>query len=454
MKILLVTAKQYQEKAYYINLGIATIGAIVRNSGHSVSAMDFDSFKYREEEPVCNVDDVDVVLVSGMITNLKNICDAVKLVKSKLPNATYVLGGGCPSTAPLQVLEYLDQWFDYFVVEEGDNLILPLLEIIEKIRNGSAVSPLINMVNTLQFHEGKLIGQRSKANPPEIATVPMPAYDLFDMETYLETTRTLNRSFEMYTSKGCPWECTFCYKISGTTVRFRNVENIIAEMDYLNDNYGITQFSMEDDAFGFNKEWLKGFCAATKKKGYGFRFQSIINSLRSREKMEMMLDSGLTGISMGIESGSEDTLSKLAKQNDLGLARELIKFCNDNNLHVSGGFILGTPGETWEDIEETKRFLVENRMDEFQIFFLNPYPGTPLWDKAVADKKVSSNVVEHFLSCKFQDEVYINLTEFSDQELYDMRTYIVESVAKAHNKPVLTPLAWKRDAEALNALSD
>jgi anaerobic magnesium-protoporphyrin IX monomethyl ester cyclase len=451
VNILLVTAKQFQEKTYYINLGIATIGAIARNAGHTVSVMDFDSFKYREEEPVCN-SDADVVLVSGMITNLKNVCDAVNLVKSKLPNATYVLGGGCPSTAPLEVFEYLDQWFDYFVIEEGDDLILPLLEEIRRIRDGSAASTVIDIVNVLQFHDGKLVGKRSKTNPPEIANVPMPAYDLFDMETYIDTIKKLGRAFEMYTSKGCPWECTFCYKISGTTVRFRNVENIIAEMDYLNDNYGITKFSMEDDAFGFNKEWLQEFCAATKKKGYGFRFQSIINSLRSREKMEMMLDSGLTGISMGIESGSENTLAKLAKQNDLGLAREIIKFCNDNSLNVSGMFILGTPGETWEDVEETKNFLIDNPLDDFQIFFLSPYPGTPLWDEAIANKKISSDVVEHLLNFRFQDEVCVNLTEFSDEELYDMRSYILEGVAKAHNKPVMAPMTFQRMADSLKSL--
>jgi len=436
--ILLVNPKQFEEKVYYINLGLATLAAIIRDAGYETHVVDFDSLKFRGKE-LGEIPGASIVLVSGMITNLSNICAAVEAVRRQSPTATFVLGGGAASAATNEIYEYLAKWFDYYVIGEGDEIVVPLLAFLAG-RSGRR-PPNVYCWNK---DSRTIQGSGTSAAPPDVTNVPMPAYEQFDTDSYVTYLRGTGRSFEIYASKGCPYDCSFCYRISGSQVRYRKVSRVIAEMDYICRRYGIRSFSFEDDSFGMNGGWLKEFCASVRSRGYRFRFQAQLASLKNTEKLNMMRDAGLFGISMGIESGSPTILRTLNKRNDLSVASEIIRYCNANNIMASGTFILGSPGESWTTVEETKSFLIDNPLHDFQLFFLSPYPGTSLFNYAMNSGMIP-DTVEYVLRYKCLDELNLNLTSVPDSTLYEMRNYIIKSVESAHGRAIASPVSWKRD---------
>jgi len=453
LNVALVNPKQYGNKTFYINLGLATIGAIARNHGHSVSVIDFDELKYREVEFSSasyrgsgRLEDVDVLLVSGMITNLKNILYAINEIKKYHPNVMVVLGGGAASVATPTVMDELSGSINFFVINEGDEVILPLLSFIEinqkRFGNNIDAWPDIPLQNVKAIQRGRLVGS-VKRDFPDISKVPMPCYDLFDTTSYAEYLRRTGRAWELYSSKGCPMGCTFCYKISGSKVRYRDVDNVMAEMDHIHGEYGIAKFSFEDDTFGLNKEWLTEFCNHMKQRPYGFRIQAFVNSMRNMDHVVMMKEAGLYGVSMGIESGSEEILKDMMKNNKLGTAQKIIKFCNEHDIYVSGTFILGMPEETWDTVEDTKLFLCENYLNDYQVFFLNPYPGTKLYQDLMDAGRVVDGL-KNLIDFKLQNEIHINLTRFSNEELFSMREYVLDSVANHWKRDKMNPATWER----------
>ena len=437
MNVLLVQPKQHEEDNYFINLGLATIGAILRNAGHDVSALGFDALKYSGQQAF-DPPATEVVMVSGMITNVVNIRAAVMAVRERLPGATFVLGGGCPTAAPPELLVYLAEWFNYFVIGEGDDVVLPLLDAIGKGEDATET-----VTNVLAPAPGGGVKGEKAYLPPQIGEVAMPAHDLFDMESYLDFIGRTGRAFEMYSSRGCPWDCSFCFRVSGASTRIRSVDDIITEMDHLHEAHGVERFSFVDDTFGLKPRWLEEFCRRMKERPYGFRFQAMINSLRNSNKLDMMRDAGLFGVSMGIESGSQKILDFLGKKNDLEAARNLIRYCNGNDLYASGSFIIGVPGETWETIEETREFMAQNRLDSFQIFFLNPYPGTRIFDYAVETGAITAPL-DYIVNMGLEDQISVNLTEHDDATLYAMRDHILDGVIAEQHRDGFEAASWKR----------
>lgn len=453
LNVALVNPKQYGNRTFYINLGLATIGAIARNHGHLVSVIDFDEFKYKELDFNRELyrgqgvlEDVNVLLVSGMITNLKNVVFAVTEIKKIHPNVIVVLGGGAASVATPKVIEFLAESIDFFSINEGDDVIIPLLEYIEGNLKayGSSIDdwPDVSVPNVKVFQKGRLSGSVMRLSP-DISEVPMACYDLFDTKSYIDYLKRTGRAWELYSSRGCPMGCTFCYKISGSDVRYRHVKNVMEEMDFIHRTYGIDKFSFEDDTFGLNKEWLREFCDQMQTRRYGFRIQAFVNSMRKMDHVAMMKRAGLYGVSMGIESGSEKMLRVMMKNNKLGTAKKIIKYCNENSIYVSGTFILGMPGENRETVEETKRFLCENFLNDFQIFFINPYPGTKLYSQLISDGRVQDDL-ENIVNFKLQNEININLTSFSNEELFSMREYILDAVAVHWDREKINPATWER----------
>jgi len=454
LNIVLVNPKQFDNKTFYINLGLATIGAIVRNAGHVVSVIDFDELKYKRKrfsEKVYHgsgkLKDVNVLLVSGMITNLKNIIHAIQVIKKRNHACIVVLGGGAASVLSPFVINELEGVIDFFVVNEGDDVILPLLGYIESnlLRFGVNIDlwHSLDVANVKAIQRNKYTGV-VKHSPPDISNVPMPCYDLFDTQSYLDYLRVSGRAWELYSSRGCPMNCSFCYRIAGSKVRYRNIENVLSEMDYLHTTYGVTKFSFEDDSFGLDKKWLQIFCDKLRHRPYKFRIQAGINSMAKVDHLIMMKAAGLFGISMGIESGSEKILSVLKKKNNLNVASRIISYCNENDIHISATFILGAYSESKETIEATINFLCNNHLSNYQILFLNPYPGTELYQNLL-DSGVVKDGLDALLKISCQDSMYINLTDFSNHELFSMREYIHDSVSKYWNEKKVNPCTWKRN---------
>jgi len=413
--ILAINPQWNDEYRLSFPLGIATIISIVSRAGYDVKVIDFDA--NRTETPGATLKEVpepEIILLTGMITTYKRIQYYCDILKKKWPDADIVVGGGLATTAPDEILQRINA--DIFLIGEGDEIILPLIDAILKNDN-------LSEVNGLKYKENGFIISTPPSNPPDITKTPSPAYDLFPMDKYIEYYIHSGRSFEMYCSKGCPYHCNYCYHLSGHKVRYRNVDDVIADIKMIKTKYGFDRVSFEDDNFTTNTKWIKEFCQKVKPLGIKFRFQASIQHL-NEELLEMLKGAGLSGISMGIESGSSLILKEFNKSLQLDKVERILKWLQEQKIQYNATFIIGSFGENWESIELTKQFLIRNGFkDNYQVFFLNLYPKTAFYEYAVK-KSIIRDEIDYIENLKLQNEISINLTQYSNEVLKGWYSYL------------------------------
>ncbi|MGC4950925.1 B12-binding domain-containing radical SAM protein [Streptomyces sp. DT224] len=198
-------------------------------------------------------------------------------------------------------------------------------------------------------------------------------------------------------SRGCPYNCTFCgAAVSANpdlTIRVRNPQNIIGELDQLHDQYGVTAFRFVDDLFlGMRRvieEQMEAFTAQRIGDRYVWDATGRINVLDrlSDRELDRLVTNGLREVALGIESGSDSVLKAMDKRINAEMTERVARRLVAHGIGVKGYFILGFPGETSDDINDTVTHIrnlwaiADNNPGDIRasVFEFRPYPGTPIW---------------------------------------------------------------------------
>lgn len=305
---------------------------------------------------------------------------AASLVKSTSPQITVVLGGVHATT---QWEEIEDANIDYLFVGEGELAFKDFLDDLFHRR----VSPKARY----QLLENRFSRKIIKAGVIEILDeLPLPAYHLVDYSAYTHTSPRESvdepRQYpygRIMTSRGCPINCVFCQvkSIMGEKFRSRSPENIIAEIEYLIDHHGIQYLIFDDDNLFLNKKRAKKLFQLMISRKLQLNWHPIATAVYAldREILEIARESGLQYVDLAIESGVERVLKDIInKPVVLKQAKEIVKICAELEIDTAANFIIGFPGETWDEIRQTLAFAEELNPDYCKIFIANPLYGTRL----------------------------------------------------------------------------
>jgi len=310
-----------------------------------------------------------------------------------------IIGGHHISNLPHKLPNHID----IGVIGEGEETMLELIQFFEKY--GMECSKM-KKIDGLVFHDGENIcitNSRKLIEP--LDKIPYPARDLLKMkEYYLKLRRIPTLSQEItigthiITSRGCPYKCIFCSAsyFWQNRIRFHSAEYVVGEIKHLIEKYKVESIGIYDDLFAVSKPRLKRIVELIKKEGIdekiNFGCQGRAN-LFDEETASLLKEMNVTSIGFGFESGSEKILKYLKDgQVTVEQNRRAIELCNKYGIKVGGFFILGSPGETIEDIKQTYEFIVNNKLTTMMAFILTPFPGTPLWEIAKNDNIVSDNM--------------------------------------------------------------
>ncbi|SVD97592.1 uncharacterized protein METZ01_LOCUS450446, partial [marine metagenome] len=200
----------------------------------------------------------------------------------------------------------------------------------------------------------------------DLDELPRPAYHLIDFLRYANNSserKTVDIPPEfpyarIVTSRGCPFKCSFCQvpSIQGRYFRKRTVPNILDEISWLKEEYGIKAIIFDDDNLYTNMDRAKELFKGMIDKGLSMPWVSIATAVfrLDEEMLDLMHASGCSYIDIAIESGSERVTKEIVlKPLVHKRAEELVKYARSKGIFVSGNFIIGFPGETWEEILET-----------------------------------------------------------------------------------------------------
>lgn len=306
---------------------------------------------------------------------------AVKLVKDVNSNIVTVMGGVYATMSHSQIIE--DQNVDYVVVGEGEYVFKELLGFLNGLND-------LPQRGISYRRDGKPVVSQRAAFIQDLDALPMPAYGKVDYLKYANTIARLSVDSprelpyaRMFTSRGCPVGCIFCQveMISGKLFRFRSAENVLNEMEWLKDRYGIKAVVFDDDNFFIKRKRARAIFEGMIRRRLSIKWNAIAVPvfLLDEETLEIMKEGGCQFIDLAIESGVQQILKQIIhKPVELDHAVKMVEKAKSLGIDVSVNFVIGFPGETWEEIRKTLQFAEMIDVDYVKIFIANPLPGTKL----------------------------------------------------------------------------
>ena len=419
------------EPPRHLPIGLGIIAKTLLNDGHEVNILDINAERISKSDLNIRLNfknKYDVIGVGGLITTHKYLKWLIPEIKKHNSDSKIVIGGGVVTENPTPLLSKTPA--DVAVIGEGENTIK---ELILKFEENDPLKD----INGIAYKEESKI----KINPPrplikDLDDLPFPAYELFPMDIYLKNVShasIIGKKTEMdiITSRGCPYNCKYCYHIFGIGVRSRSVDNVIEEIKYLIDKYKIDSLLMLDETFTIDKKRVNEFCTklSSEKIDISWSCYARVN-LVDREMLDNMRSTGCFRVGYGIESGSQTILDKMEKRVTVEQAKNAIKITREAGLICGMTWMFGYPGETLETLKETIDLCKEMLIFP-SFFYTTPYPGSWLYDQ-VKDKIVEKyGNEENFISVLGNaSDFTINLTDFSDEQLHKLKRDTEEMLRK------------------------
>lgn len=381
----------------WVPLGLGYIAAVLEQEGHRVEIIDMNMERISQKELQRRVKDASIVGITGMITEYQEvlkITDAIKKVNEKMK---VVLGGPLATTLPGELLQVSQA--DFIVIGEGERTMSSLVSALE---HGSSFAGIRGIAYK---DDGKQIILTEPVMPiADLDTIPFPARRLLNMNRYLKNhfdsfglkLKEFGKiqSTNIITSRGCPYSCTFCFKdMWGYKWRRRSPANIIEEMELLYQRYGINGFFFNDDTFVLDRKRIFQFCDLLQRKGLDVVWycNGRVN-LMTKELLRAMYEAGCRAIAYGIESGNQQILDSMKKNQTLEQTRSVVEWTKEARINACGYFMIGMLDETKATIEQTIAFARELELDFYGFSITTPLPGTELYNAARQRGLIPKNV--------------------------------------------------------------
>jgi len=279
-----------------------------------------------------------------------------------------VVAGGVYATINVEVVA-IDKNIDYVFRGEGEYTFKYLVDTIH------------------EKHPKIIEGSRIY----DLDALPLPAYDLLDMSKYMNSAErnsvdrpSLLPYMHIMTSRGCPFGCCFCQveQISGKEFRPRSAENVLNEIEWLRDTYGIKSLVFDDDNLLCDKQRAKDIFGGMINRGITMPWKMIATAAfkLDYDLIKLMRLSGCEYVNIAIESGCERVLHKIInKPVNLEYAKQMTRELQEHGIYVAANFIIGFPTETWDELRESLEYARELNADYTKIFAAMPLRNTRLW---------------------------------------------------------------------------
>lgn len=388
--------KQWANKTPYPPLGTIYAASLMRSKGYEVGLFDTNlRFDPDEIQPLLERERPEhLVLYDDGFNYLTKMClttmreAAFKMIGfGKAVGCTVTV---CSSDSTDHFEKYLDAGADFIISGEGEET---LEELIHALDNDQELSGM----KGVYFREDGITQPHFKRPVlRELDDLPLPAWDLVDMEAYKQVWATGNKPFtlNMVTTRGCPFKCNWCAKpIYGNRYNTHSPAYVVEHLQFIKDTYGVTKFWMCDDIFGLKPQWVQEFNVALKNADLQIEYyiQSRVDLLLKDDTIDALAESGLKEVWVGAESGSQKILDAMDKGTTVEQIYKATRLLKAKGILVAFFIQFGYLGETQEDIQKTIGMIEELVPDNIGISVSYPLPGTKFYDKVKDDLKLKAN---------------------------------------------------------------
>ncbi|MEW6077181.1 MAG: radical SAM protein [Thermodesulfobacteriota bacterium] len=324
----------------------------------------------------------DLIGISLLAFNKLFIKRYISLIKALAPAAKIVIGG---PDATYSYQEFLRQYpgIDFAVIGEGERVFTNLVRML--MTGGEAGS-----VKGIAFRkDDQILVNEREEYIQDLDSLPFPDYGLIRFDRYWGEKRHSQMNgvladkkyTHIISTRACPFNCIYCHSIFGKKLRKRSPENFVNEIKWLNSTYGVREFHIVDDIFNFDRERMHTILNMIIDSGLKIKM-AFPNALRAdmleKEDLALLKKAGVYMVTFAIETASPRIQKIIRKNLDIDKVTENINYAESIGLLVKGFFMLGFPGETLEEIEQTINFAVKSKLDLAHFFTVTPFPGTAL----------------------------------------------------------------------------
>ncbi len=409
MKTLLINPPQTffpgsDQPAANLPLGLLYIAAVLDKAGYKTEILDAfisdSSFRkignaievgmpYEKiKEEIQKRNPVIVGIANPFTSQVEHAIKVANIVKEVDTRILTVVGGPHVSVVPIEFLESAKN-VDITVIGEGEYTMLDIIKFFEGNKKINDIEGIAYRVN------GKIVLNSPRPFNENLDELPYPAYHLMDMEQYLNPKTIEYRSFQkralsMITSRGCPFNCSFCsvHLHMGKTFRAHSVNYVVDHIEHLVNKYHVKTIYFEDDNLTFDIQRFEAICDRIIEKNIKFRWETP-NGVRAdyltMDLLKKMKKTGCQSVFVGIESGNQNVVDNIiGKSLQLENVINFAKMSKKIGLKTGAFYIIGFPGETKETMMDTVKFalMMKRNYDVgMHLLFATPSFGTRLYNE-------------------------------------------------------------------------
>lgn len=365
--------------SYQHPLGLLYIATCIQEAGHEVKLIDGAFWTQSEVLDQVRAFGPGFVGVSANASMWKKAARTAEDIKAIDPSIHVSVAGPFPSAVEEECLKMCEH-IDSVVIGEGEETVP---ELIERVEKGESLEGVAGVA--FRSASGAITKNEPRPLIEDLDTIPIPRRELLgDFDKYESPPGSYKEKpiAIVMTSRGCKARCIYCFQMKGERrIRFRSVENVVQEVEELVNRYGFKEIRFLDETFTADRERaleiLRGFRERQLK--FSFYVSSRVNTV-DYELLKEMKKAGCWAVLFGAESGVQKNLNTMRKGITLDQTRAAVKAAKKAGLKVYTPFIIGIPGETYEEAQRTIDFAIELDPHYANFHSMTPFPGTELYE--------------------------------------------------------------------------
>lgn len=367
-------------------LGILYLSSCLEKAGHKANVIDYWSEQFNKDRLKRAVKDADVIGVSITGFNLKeslNICHLVKEIDCDIP---LVVGGPHITLYPKKSLKECKA--DIAIEGEAEPSIAKLADALE------GKEKLSNIQGAYFLNNKKILQGKKPTMVKELNKLEFPARHLvkdYDYGYLFGSKVGKGKATSILSSRGCPMNCRFCQRnfFGMNTFRSRSAENVLEELRVIADE-GYSTVLFVDDNFIVDKKRAEKIMDGVIKEKLNLEMWAEARVNSADEKLfQKMKKAGFKALAFGIDGGSQEVLDFYNKKTTIAQIRKAVNMSRKTGFYTYGTFIMGAPIETEKHFEDSINLAKSLPLDLVAFFVLEYGAGSPLWEEAINDGKIT-----------------------------------------------------------------
>lgn len=402
---------------YPVCRSIMTTSTYMKSLGHAVLVYD-RCIDFRKAKNIFDSFNPDLVMI--YVPPTASLKDAIEISAAAKERGCVTVWGEVVACALAE--KAVESGSADFVITGETEYKLNML--VEELSDGKA----FGTIPGLTYQEDGIAVTTENKNNTNLSEIPEIDWELIDVEKCFRKFPHCRKMLYMYTSRGCPYKCAYCYNTMfyNSEHRKRPLHFVLNEIKYLENKYGLDGVNFSDELLLLSDGEIEEIAEFRRANGLEFLWggETRADTYKDIETLRKMYDAGCRWLMLGLETGSRKTEKQINKSIDKSVVREFVDKCTKVGITTFGSFMIGFPDETEEQLRETAEYAQSLNLDAFLFNYYIAIPKTPLCDRLI--ETGAMDISEMFNKVKPANQMQNlskNYSKVSDKELLVVKSW-------------------------------